>query len=429
MRVTDFVDPAAKTPPLQIRDAIAPDTARDETPLAPFLVADAIDLSIQDGDASDLATIEPVRIVPHPTPEFIDTPPGAPLKTRLTADQDIHGSYLARRRDVLLFGPSVQVYPSGRWQCESRAFGEQYIEMTVGDEYRAMLPGPKPSIIGESPPYRLGLKEIADQIEVLESPLFLATPLEPTNWGRWIATVVPKAADFAVHGAGRQLLCYNALPWQKAFLAWLGVEEARIVPHDPGRTYLCRDLMSVEYSVTNMTISPRERSVYGALRARAQARQSEGRVRAPSGERVFVSRRTISARHNYRVLQNEAALIARLEAMGFDVIEPETLSFDEQVLAFAKARIVVALGGAALYNAVFCPEGTTFITIESSETFLTAHCQLLSSVGLRYGVIVGVQDQTDPAPIHKRWSVDIEAVSRRIETSLALAATHAAPAG
>ncbi len=392
--------------------------ARPEDLLAPIITYQDIDLSVQDGDASDVATIEPVRIVPHPAPEFVDTPPGAPLATRLSGEQDIHGSYLALRRDVLLFGPSVQVYPSGRWQCESRAFGEQYIEMTVGDVYRAMLPGPKPSIIGEGPPYRLVVQEIADQIEVLDTPLFLATPLEPTNWGRWIATVVPKAADFAAHGAGRNLLCYTALPWQRAFLTWLGVDETRIVPHDPGRTYLCRDLMSVEYSVTNMTISPRELGLYGALRTRAQNRQREGHARAPTGEKVFVSRRTISARHNYRVLQNEAALIERLEAMGFDVIEPETLSFDEQVLAFANARIVVTLGGAALYNAVFCAEGARFITIESSETFLTAHCQLLSSVGLRYGVIVGVQDRSDPAPIHKRWSVDIDAVCRRISSSL-----------
>ena len=89
---------------------------------------------------------------------------------------------------------------------------------------------------------------------------------------------------------------------------------------------------------------------------------------------MFISRRTISAKHNYRVLQNESALIDRLQALGFDVIEPETLSFDEQILAFANASIVVTLGGAALYNAVFCEEGARFVTIESSETFLTPHC-------------------------------------------------------
>ena len=389
-----------------------------EDPRRAFLSAAGVNLSAPDGAASDLATLEGVRIVARPMPEFIDTPSGASLQTQMGDEQDIHGSYLARRKDVLVFGPNLQVYPSGRWSCESRAFGEQFIDLAASDDYQAMFPGPKPRITSQGGAYQIDLGPIADDVEVLDEPLFLATPLEPTNWGRWIATVVPKAADFSAHGAGRKLFCYAALPWQRAFLAYLGVGEGRIAQHDPGSTYICRDLMSVEYSVTNMTISARERGVYLALAARAQRRQREGSVQAPAGRNVFVSRRTISAKHNYRVLQNEAVLIDRLQALGFDVIEPETLDFDEQILAFANASVVVTLGGAALYNAVFCAAGTRFITLESSEAFLTPHCQLLSSLGLRYGVVVGRQDPSDPTPVHKRWTVDVDAVCRRVEAAV-----------
>jgi capsular polysaccharide biosynthesis protein len=360
--------------------------------------------------------IEPVQIVPRTRPFFIDVLPEAATDLRWPDSQDIHGSVLVRRSNILLFGPSIQVDRSGNWSCESQAFGEQFIDMVASDGYQRAFPGPKPHIERAGRGYRLNFAPISDQIVRLDEPLFLATPLEPTNWGRWVSTFIPKASDFRQFGTGRKMLCYRELPWQRALMDYIGIEPNRVISHDPGRTYICNDLMSVEYSVTNMTASERERAVYAGMRDRALARQRQGLVRPPGGEKVFISRIGRSAKNpSYRVLQNEAELADRLRALGFDVIEPETLSFDEQILTFANARMIVCLGGAALYNAVFCAPDVLFVTIESSDAFLRPHCELLSSLHIRYGVLIGQQDPLDEAPVHKRWTVDVEAACRRIQ--------------
>ena len=100
--------------------------------------------------------------------------------------------------------------------------------------------------------------------------------------------------------------------------------------------------------------------------------------------------------------------------LGFTIIEPESLPFAEQVRIFANAKLVVCLGGAALYNIVFCRPKTHVITIESSDLFIRPHSRLLGSAGVLYGVVFGEQIQQDPTPVHKSWVVDIKSVINAI---------------
>ena len=126
------------------------------------------------------------------------------------------------------------------------------------------------------------------------------------------------------------------------------------------------------------------------------------------GERIFVSRLSWSAKHPHRVLQNEYELIAALDKLGFKTVQPEQLPLKEQIGMFARAKCVVALGGAGLFSVRFCPPGTTVVDIESSDLFVPIHSRMLSSMGHRFGVIVGQQDPADPAPMHKRWTIDVQ---------------------
>ncbi|PIB90528.1 DUF563 domain-containing protein [Caulobacter sp. FWC2] len=68
-----------------------------------------------------------------------------------------------------------------------------------------------------------------------------------------------------------------------------------------------------------------------------------------------------------RVLVNEAELEAALEARGFTVVRPETLSVRDQIALFHRAETIVAPAGAALANVLFCKPGATLIEIEPSN--------------------------------------------------------------
>lgn len=356
-----------------------------------------------------LEILEPAREVPRRMPAFLADLSGRGLTLNLPSEQHVHGSFLVRRENVLLFGPSNLVDEDGHWSCEARAHKRQFLSYMKFEFFDRMWPGPKPQVDERAADMRLETAHLhASDVETIETPVFLATPLEPPIWGRWIATVTPKIMQYKQHGAGRKFFCYTTLPWQKAFLAQLGLGEDLILAHDPGRTYICRDVMTVEYSETNMSISALERLMFFEIVA-------AHKIPVPPRRKIFVSRLSRSkANPNYRVLQNEAELATMLVALGFSLVEPETLSFAEQLSIFARAEDVVFLGGSGVYNAAFCAPGTRVITIESSSTYITAHTELFASLGLDYGVIFGEQDLEDPTPDHKRWHVDVARVQAHV---------------
>jgi capsular polysaccharide biosynthesis protein len=121
---------------------------------------------------------------------------------------------------------------------------------------------------------------------------------------------VPKAAQYRQYGGGRKFFCHVRHEWQREFLQLLGIAAQDILPHDPGRTYICRDVMTVEYSEADLCISAAERVNFFELAARCRV--------SGSPRNLFVSRRSRSQAHpGRRMLQNEAALAAALTAQGF----------------------------------------------------------------------------------------------------------------
>lgn len=75
---------------------------------------------------------------------------------------------------------------------------------------------------------------------------------------------------------------------------------------------------------------------------------------SPAWPKKVYLRRNSGARKVVNASEIEHALVAR----GYAVIEPEKLSFIQQVQLFSQVEAVVASTGAAVANIVFCPPGT-----------------------------------------------------------------------
>ena len=108
----------------------------------------------------------------------------------------------------------------------------------------------------------------------------------------------------------------------------------------------------------------------------------------------------------------------RMRAMGFHVVEPQTLPFEEQVRTFAAARIVVGPGGAGMFNTVFCRPGTAVVSVESTTNWLTAHANLFASLGHDYALVVGGADPADAGP-QRRWRMDVDCVVDTVSRMMA----------
>jgi hypothetical protein len=247
-------------------------------------------------------------------------------------------------------------------------------------------------------------EKLAEEIDV-PGPVFHATPQEPHNWGLWLACSVPAIAWWRDHRRpGEKLLVYAHHPNMTATLRLLGIPAEDVIAHDVLAGYRLRNMRVYRPGDMDFCLTEAECAVFGELVATARRQ-----VTGTAARRIFVSRRTRSRQDDApRVLVNEDALAEAFAALGFRVIDPDTMSVAAQIHAFAGAEAVAGLGGAGMFNALFCRPGTKLLSFEDSALFLEKHANLFASVGLDYGFVLGTALAADAGGV-SRWQVDIPA--------------------
>jgi capsular polysaccharide biosynthesis protein len=240
----------------------------------------------------------------------------------------------------------------------------------------------------------------------IAGPVLFATSDEPHNWGLWLLYVLPAVAHFTRNRhLYRKLFVFATHPNMRALLALLGVQDDEIILHDCGAAYWFEEVHVFRQSMRDCYVNPAACGFYAQLRDRVVARHGRSPAR-----KLYVARlRRTRELNAYRGLLNEQALADRLSALGYLVIEPEFLAVEEQIRLFAGAERIVAIGGAGLFNAVFCREATRLLGIESTPLFLDAHSNVFAGAGLEYGLVIGREDLADSSLAHRRWTLDLDA--------------------
>lgn len=238
-----------------------------------------------------------------------------------------------------------------------------------------------------------------------------ASSNEPHNWGMWLLYVLPAAVHFIENRhAYDKLFVHAGHPNMRAMLRVLGLKAADVVQHDCSRAYHFESIDLFRQPQREFSVSPEAKAMFAKLRERVA-----GSIIVPSAHHIYVGRRRWTAEMGgYRALVNECELKDRLVMMGYSPIDPECLDPEEQIELFGSERRIVVLGGAGLFNAVFCKPGTKIVDIESTHNPLENHSTVLSSMDADYGIILGQVDQSDPAPYNKRWTVDVERAAAAI---------------
>jgi len=239
----------------------------------------------------------------------------------------------------------------------------------------------------------------------IPGPVLFATSDEPHNWGLWLLYVLPAVVHFTRNRAlYRKLFVFAVHPNMRAFLTLLGVQEDDIILHDCGTAYWFEEVHVFRQSMRDFYISPAARLLYAQVRDAVVARHGPSALR-----KLYVARlRRTRELGAYRGLLDEQALADRLSALGYTAVEPEFMSVEDQVRLFAGADRIVAIGGAGLFNAVFCQPGARLLDIESTALYLDAHSNIFAGCGLDYGLMIGTEDAADSSPAHRRWSVDLD---------------------
>ena len=190
----------------------------------------------------------------------------------------------------------------------------------------------------------------------------------PGNYGHWLFDCLPCLRPWqdALDRNRLAVLVPALQSWQSRTLELLGIRTASIV-QAADETLLCANAV-VPGLLTPGIEPPSPKPVYHlpqpATAVVETMRTLQRGVRPPTGlrspEKIYVSRRGLGS---WRGMRNEAEIESALGRLGFNIVRPQELSFDEQVATFAGARIVVGPHGAGLTNAAFAPSGCLVVDL------------------------------------------------------------------
>lgn len=206
-----------------------------------------------------------------------------------------------------------------------------------------------------------------------EHPLFLRGRLPPVtrvpgdvlvlatrgsaNYYHFLTDVLPRIGDYLerVPGADPEvtLLVPQERAWQRTLLEIAGYGHLPTVPDDPAVSVRAERVFAPSVpNVLEVAPEPVVSWVREHLRPSVDA--------DPTPRRLYVTRGAVP---NTRRVVREDELREGLLARGFEVVEPGSLSPQEQIDTFSAAEMVVGPHGAALTNLLFAPAGVTVLEL------------------------------------------------------------------
>lgn len=315
----------------------------------------------------------------------------------------LHGSTLVEYHDVVVTGFDTLFFGNtliSRYRDPAQRQGQAWRLAQQGAwGFDPSWPVQRDPVLGLT----VNAPALAPAGEIAE-PVFWGTPDEGANWGMWLLLALASVELFRRHrDRYAKFYCWCPLPWQKDFLAAAGIAPEELLAHEAQSPWLLRQVGLLEQSQRDLAVTPFLRQALDGFLAR------QGLLDLPAPHRrLFVSRLSISRRGAYRALLGEERLHEAMLARGFEIVEPETLSLPDQARLFREAACVVGLGGAGMFNTVFCRPGTKVITLEGTGEFAPWHLNMFASAGLEAGLILGEEDPTDPSPHQKRWTLELD---------------------
>jgi hypothetical protein len=248
-----------------------------------------------------------------------------------------------------------------------------------------------------------GFEACTDGGDIDATVILLGCGSRSRNYWHWHIEMLPVAMLLRNSAALQncRIAVLKLAPWQLRSLQLLGFAPSQIIELDNKAIKFRRVVLC------SLMYDPAGAPDPLALEAFAAIAQSVLSLAAPADRPpsplIYVSRRDSAQRQ----LLQEDELAARLEAAGFSIVRTSELSYDEQIVRFASAAIVVAPHGAGLTNLGFARPGTCVVEVFPFGLFNSPHYYLLSgAMGHRYEPYFStVRSRID---VDVAWSIDVD---------------------
>lgn len=237
----------------------------------------------------------------------------------------------------------------------------------------------------------------------VEGPCILLASYYAENYHHWHTDLLPALELWKSVGSLQdvKVLVERDSEYVHKSLAYYGLRPDQLVWLPEDRPTKVEQLIFCSVIETvNHRIHPGVGDVFRTVKA-AVVRESGDTPR-----RLFVSR----GEAKRRLLLNRVAVEERFAAAGFHVVDPGTLSYEDQIRLFHEAAVVVGEHGGGLGNIGFCQPGA--LVVELFHPLHNALCYLsLAEVqDLRHQIFLGDYDPTAEIPEVRQWTVDVDAV-------------------
>ena len=320
----------------------------------------------------------------------------------------------------------VATIPQGRtwvmpqtswWQmCETMATvtPDNYLLADVSPEYPGQLPSCDRRNIRQ---HRIFRMEELPPCEQIEGTVAVVTALSANVYFHWMVDVLPRLdvlrrGGFDFDRIDKFFVNQYRQPFQKESLQRLGIPEDKIIesdrhPHIRAERLLVPSLPSHFSWLSSESVRFLRQTFLPKI---------EGDI--PSPERIYISR----TKTRYRHLLNEPEVLDLLQEYGFVSVCLETLSLDEQVHLFSRAKAIVAPHGSGLTNILFCQPQTSVIEIVSPNYFRHYFGAISQLVGLRHYYLRGevfacspLRKLMYPNPLTEDIKINLETLRKTLE--------------
>lgn len=187
-------------------------------------------------------------------------------------------------------------------------------------------------------------------------------------------------------------ISHRLLPWQLEFMSILGVDTRSVIQGDGSSRF------RFEKAIVPMPLSTYLVPNPDVVR-KIRAVLSKHKESPKPGKRIYLARNVV---HGRKIL-NECAIRKVLDQFGFEFVDPSFMSPSEQIEFFSDAEVLVAPGGAALSNMVFCPKNVKVIMLSARRTWGETFTAIAAAIGQEAHVILGNGRMT-PNPYYV-WTV------------------------
>ncbi|HET9501811.1 MAG TPA: glycosyltransferase family 61 protein [Marmoricola sp.] len=292
--------------------------------------------------AEATAALEPDRVRLHPGGPAVlldrQVPPGSPKDHWVFRDRarfEVDRRYTLEIRDGVVVGDySAHITPGGTLDYEtSTYFG-----------------------VDGWPEHPVFLRSRLPRAEHVEGTLLsLATRGSAANYYHFLLDVLPRWGVFreCLPELEPDVLWLNTgSRYMRELIGLLGLDRYPAI--SPGRHTTVRADRLLAPCIPNPHLMAPTWTT-GWLKDNLPARDVAGRPR-----RIYLTR---GSARNTRRLVNEAEVLEILEPLGFVVLDPGTLTVQEQIDHFTAAEVIVAPHGAALANLAFCGPGVRVLEL------------------------------------------------------------------